>query len=291
MDQSLDSIISTQRKQKRSLPKAASIAGGGGGESQTSTNQSPLESSLGDIIKSKKKDSFYVKKRDNNYKKHNQHQQHNNNHHHHHHNKHNNNSNGGNGEIVITIKNDQQFRPLHQYQQQQHQNNNYNNNRNNNDYRNQALLNRKRNLAKKIDHSLFDSRGIRDYSQVEKRERDENNVTLRVANIAPSVTQSDLTKVFSVIGKLKDVDLLTHLSPVEAIVTYHRRIDALTAIDRFNGVPIDGSELKISLDLNNTLSPSNSNNTTTTTTTTSTTFTIISPTLSESSEHLDEMVN
>eukprot|EP01133_Synstelium_polycarpum_P003774 gene3774-4353_t len=107
-----------------------------------------------------------------------------------------------------------------------------------------------------IDHSLFDPRGIRDYSSIKKpiggvlrgnNRRDDDyyeevGTTLRVKNIAPSVTLSDLGRVFGVIGPLRDFDLLVHLTPVQASITYRLRKDAESALERFNGIGLDAED-------------------------------------------------
>jgi len=73
---------------------------------------------------------------------------------------------------------------------------------------------------------------------------------LRVGNLDLNVTQDDLSELFQEIGKCKTVELQTKdngRSKGFAFVVYTKKADALKAIEQYNGVPLDGRPLQISL--------------------------------------------
>jgi len=73
---------------------------------------------------------------------------------------------------------------------------------------------------------------------------------LRVGNLDLAVTQDDLKELFQEMGKTKSVELQTKadgLSRGHAFIVYARKADALKAIEQYNGVPLDGRPLKITL--------------------------------------------
>ena len=67
---------------------------------------------------------------------------------------------------------------------------------------------------------------------------------LRVANLDFNVTADDLTELFASIGDIKTVVME---KKGVASVTYKRKADAETAISQYDGVPLDGRPLKISI--------------------------------------------
>ncbi|GAM21380.1 hypothetical protein SAMD00019534_045550, partial [Acytostelium subglobosum LB1] len=247
MDQSLDEFIKAKKESRRNTPAAAAST------TPVSTGPSPMESSLDNIIQSQQKQRHNNRysngdghvKRTNTFNK-----------------RQYNNTHDTNKNIVVTVQNNQGYG---RYSYPQTYNSHY---QSGGGYHgrggyNNALTHKKIVLSKQIDHSLFDPRGIRDYSQAGSRQPkygrhgfydiedlEEMGATLRIKNIAPSVTLADIGRAFGIIGPVKDFDLLTHLSPVEAVVTYRRRLDAMSAMERFNGTELDGSELRITLELN-----------------------------------------
>lgn len=73
---------------------------------------------------------------------------------------------------------------------------------------------------------------------------------VKVGNLDGGVTQSDIKELFGEIGQVKAVELLTRpdgSSKGIAFVVYTKKPDAAKAIERYNGVPLDGKPLKISL--------------------------------------------
>jgi THO complex subunit 4 len=63
----------------------------------------------------------------------------------------------------------------------------------------------------------------------------------------------DIEELFGEIGALKSVSLLTKedgSSRGMALVVFKRKADAETALEKYNGVPLDGRPLKISLQSN-----------------------------------------
>jgi len=73
---------------------------------------------------------------------------------------------------------------------------------------------------------------------------------VKVGNLDGGVTQKDIKELFGEIGAVKSVELLTRpdgSSKGVAFVTYTKKPDAAKAIETYNGVPLDGKPLKISL--------------------------------------------
>ena len=73
---------------------------------------------------------------------------------------------------------------------------------------------------------------------------------VKVGNLDFGVTQSDIKELFGEIGQVKSVELLTKPdggSKGVAFVVYAKKPDAAKAIETYNGVPLDGKPLKISL--------------------------------------------
>ena len=74
--------------------------------------------------------------------------------------------------------------------------------------------------------------------------------TLRVGNLDYNVSQEDITELFGELGALKSAELMMRpdgKSKGFAFVTYKRKVDAETALEKYNGVPLDGKALKITL--------------------------------------------
>lgn len=74
---------------------------------------------------------------------------------------------------------------------------------------------------------------------------------LRVGNLDLNVTQDDIQELFAEIGTCKSVELMTRAdggSKGFAFVVYVRKADAQKAMDTYNGVPLDGRPLKITLE-------------------------------------------
>eukprot|EP01132_Coremiostelium_polycephalum_P003153 gene3153-3946_t len=120
------------------------------------------------------------------------------------------------------------------------------NNNNNNNYTNK----------KPIDHTFFDPRGIRDYSQVKKptgtgmpgnnsKRDDEDDFDTQfvviVKNLPSTVITSDLAYMFSFMETLRDFELNTDTR--QASIIFGKRSDALAAIERYNNVELDGNKL------------------------------------------------
>ena len=77
--------------------------------------------------------------------------------------------------------------------------------------------------------------------------------TLRVGNLDLQVTTEDISELFGELGALKSAAVQTKpdgKSKGFALVTYRRKADAETALDKYNGVPLDGKPLKITLQSN-----------------------------------------
>ena len=74
--------------------------------------------------------------------------------------------------------------------------------------------------------------------------------TLRIGNLDWNVSEEDIYELFAEIGELKSASLATRpdgKSKGFAHVTYKRKIDAETALEKYNNVPLDGKPLKITL--------------------------------------------
>ncbi|GAM20966.1 hypothetical protein SAMD00019534_041410 [Acytostelium subglobosum LB1] len=120
-----------------------------------------------------------------------------------------------------------------------------------------GLIKKKRLLSSQIDHSLFDPRGIRDYGSASKNanvngelddeDDDDSWAILRLKNLPDDVVQSDIGRLFTNFGPLKDFELLDYARPKEAIVTFRRRLDAMMAKERFNNTWIGDNKLEIEL--------------------------------------------
>ena len=77
--------------------------------------------------------------------------------------------------------------------------------------------------------------------------------TLRVGNLDLQVTTEDISELFGELGALKSAVVQTKpdgKSKGFALVTYRRKADAESALDKYNGVPLDGKPLKITLQSN-----------------------------------------
>ena len=73
---------------------------------------------------------------------------------------------------------------------------------------------------------------------------------VKITNLDSSVTAGDIEELFGEVGELKSTDVPTGAngnSKGFAIVVYKRRADAQRAMDQYNGVPLDGKPLRISL--------------------------------------------
>ena len=73
---------------------------------------------------------------------------------------------------------------------------------------------------------------------------------VRVGNLDFGVSAEDVQELFEQVGPLKEVNLLTRpdgSSKGVALITFRKKADAETAIEQYNGVPLDGRPLKISL--------------------------------------------
>lgn len=215
---------------------------------QTSVNV--LESSLDDIVKSQNvKKSF----RSNGHHHNSHHRNNNNSHHHHHHHNHRNNNNNNN-------RNQTNFQVT--LDGKHHSNNKYNNG--GLFARKQQYHNGAKPVITKIDHTFFDPRGIRDYSQaknpvalsmngrdarddLDEQEYDENgmeiNYSVLVKNLPPTVTNADITYLFGLIGSLKDFDF--NSTRTEATVIFKKKAHALASIERYNQVELDGNVLTL----------------------------------------------
>jgi len=73
---------------------------------------------------------------------------------------------------------------------------------------------------------------------------------VKVSNLDHGVTGEDVQELFGEVGPLKAAQLITGpngASKGVAIVTFVRKADAETAIEQYNGVPLDGRPLSISI--------------------------------------------
>lgn len=73
---------------------------------------------------------------------------------------------------------------------------------------------------------------------------------IKVANLDAGVTTGDIQELFGEIGKLKSAEVVTNQAGASkgfAMVTYLKKADAQKAIETYNGVPLDGKPLKITL--------------------------------------------
>ncbi|KYQ96844.1 hypothetical protein DLAC_04150 [Tieghemostelium lacteum] len=259
---SLDTIIKENRHTKRGYKKSTDKPQQDDNNNNTPPNPfSALESSLDSIVKSQKPN--YIKKTQT-HRKPNHH--HNNTNHHNHHNQHRQPMDKN---ITIVIRNNNQYQQPHHHH---HNNNNFNNNFNKDLIQNRGLFSRNKphhhhikDTRKApitgqpiIDHTMFDPRGIKDYSQVkrpttvhgrvvidleEKDDYDENVYQIKVSNLPPTIIGSDVASLFSPLGSLKDFDLNKQLR--EATVIFKRKNDALAAIERYHNVDLDNYQLSI----------------------------------------------
>lgn len=75
-------------------------------------------------------------------------------------------------------------------------------------------------------------------------------VKIRVSNLHPGVTETDIGELFETVGPIKKAHLKTFAnghSACEAEVIFERMADALEAINRYNQVPLDNHPLHITL--------------------------------------------
>ncbi|KAF2076308.1 hypothetical protein CYY_002364 [Polysphondylium violaceum] len=268
-DVSLDQFISDNK----SSFKSSRRGGGGGGnrshrynrqhnqhqnEDSSSKNNSDnktssldvLESSLDDIVKSQSvKKSFRSNSHHKSHHNNNIHQ-----HRHQHHNNHyNNNSNNHRNQTNFQVTlggggNNARYNNGGLFSRKQYQHGSNNTSR----------------PAPKIDHTFFDPRGIRDYSQaknpaalsmngrdarddIDEQEYDDNGMELNygvlVKNLPSTVSNADVTYLFGLIGSLKDFEF--NSSRTEVIVIFKKREHALASIDRYNQVELDGNVLTL----------------------------------------------
>ena len=70
---------------------------------------------------------------------------------------------------------------------------------------------------------------------------------LRVSNLDLGVTETDVKDLFSDVGELKSYRLITDQSQSTGVaeVVYKSKQDAMDAIDRYHGVPLDGKPMNI----------------------------------------------
>ncbi|EGC38819.1 hypothetical protein DICPUDRAFT_148411 [Dictyostelium purpureum] len=274
---SLDDIVKQDRKEKkrgRGFTKNNNSNNnnnnnnnnGNGSPKTESPKLNVLESSLDDIVKSNQPGKKPYIKKTQNY----------------------NNNNQQN--LKVTFKNNMNNnnRPGYQQQEQYPMNGgrmqfnnkglfNRNNNMNNRQFsppqhRGKFVNHRNNNKLKNIprtritdsiDHTFFDPRGIRDYSNVKKPttasmnkpqqesedvdepEYDEHgnelSYSVKVVNLPKTVIQSDIAYIFGVIGALKDFELDNE--KCEATVIFKKKAHALASIERYNAVELDNSLL------------------------------------------------
>jgi len=82
---------------------------------------------------------------------------------------------------------------------------------------------------------------------------------VKVANLGNDVSAEDIKQLFSEMGELKSHELLTHpngKSKGVAFVVYKKRADAENVVAKYNGVPLDGRPLKLSINTATILSKS-----------------------------------
>merc|ERR1740117_2387312 len=73
---------------------------------------------------------------------------------------------------------------------------------------------------------------------------------VKVANLDTGVTSGDIKELFGEIGNVKSAEVVTNQAGASkgfAMVTYHKKADAQKAIETYNGVPLDGKALKITM--------------------------------------------
>jgi len=73
---------------------------------------------------------------------------------------------------------------------------------------------------------------------------------VKVANLDTGVTSGDIKELFGEIGNVKSAEVVTNQAGASkgfAMVTYHKKADAQKAIETYNGVPLDGKPLKITM--------------------------------------------
>jgi len=73
---------------------------------------------------------------------------------------------------------------------------------------------------------------------------------IKVANLETGVTSGDIKELFGEIGNVKSAEVVTNQAGASkgfAMVTYHKKADAQKAIETYNGVPLDGKPLKITV--------------------------------------------
>ena len=83
--------------------------------------------------------------------------------------------------------------------------------------------------------------------------------TLKVSNLDSSVTVNDIKDLFSEFGQLRYTVLKSDTSGLaSANVTFEQKNDAISALKKFKGVPLDGTPMKLTL-LTSRVSPVGSN--------------------------------
>lgn len=83
-------------------------------------------------------------------------------------------------------------------------------------------------------------------------------VKIRISNLHPGVTETDIAELFETVGPIKKAHLKTFAnghSASEAEVVFERMADALEAISRYNQVPLDNHPLHITLATDSIASP------------------------------------
>lgn len=83
-------------------------------------------------------------------------------------------------------------------------------------------------------------------------------VKIRISNLHPGVTETDIAELFETVGPIKNAHLKTFAnghSACEAEVVFERMADALEAINRYNQVPLDNHPLHITLATDSIASP------------------------------------
>ncbi|ORX55395.1 RNA-binding domain-containing protein [Piromyces finnis] len=91
--------------------------------------------------------------------------------------------------------------------------------------------------------------------------RSNNNYAISVTNLHWEVSEKDLKKIFEEVGEVSKVRIKydkAGRSEGEATIVFNSRSDALKAIDKFDGVDLDGMDMKIKMD--DSYSRKNNNN-------------------------------
>lgn len=90
------------------------------------------------------------------------------------------------------------------------------------------------------------------------RRTQQKGVKIRISNLHPGVTETDIAELFETVGPIRKAHLKTFASghsACEAEVIFERMVDALDAINRYNQVPLDNHPLHITLATDSIASP------------------------------------